>query len=60
VKRLPLGAIVLGVALAVMAVATNDRRLTWVAIGVLACALVLRLAARRRREREGEDHTAST
>ncbi|MCA9761524.1 MAG: hypothetical protein KC544_00170 [Gemmatimonadetes bacterium] len=35
-----------GLLLALLAIGLDDRRLTWVAIGVLAAALVLRVWAR--------------
>lgn len=38
----------IGVALGVLGIARDDRRLIWVAIGFLAVALVLRVLARRR------------
>lgn len=37
----------LGVALGVLGIARDDRRIIWVAIGCLAVALVLRIVARR-------------
>ncbi len=45
-----------GVALAVAAIATNDRRIAWAAIVVLAMAVLMRVRARRqaRRDDEGE------
>ncbi|MGH7581824.1 MAG: hypothetical protein ACREL5_01205 [Gemmatimonadales bacterium] len=38
----------LGIGVAILAIARNDRRIAWVAIGVLAVALLLRFIARRR------------
>ena len=38
----------LGLGLAIAAIATNDKRLTWAAIAALAIALVIRLILRRR------------
>jgi Flp pilus assembly protein TadB len=40
----------LGVALAVGAIAFDDRRLTWLAIVVLGAALIVRMIVRRRRK----------
>ena len=37
----------LGIALAIAAIARDDRRIAWIAMGVLAVALALRFAARR-------------
>jgi hypothetical protein len=47
VRRIRLAVIVLGVGLALAAIRFDDRRLTWVAIVVLAVALALRLVTRR-------------
>jgi hypothetical protein len=40
----------LGLGLAIAAIATNDKRLTWAAIVALAVALVIRLVLRRRNQ----------
>jgi hypothetical protein len=56
VNRLRLGFALLGMALALLSVSFNDRRLAWVAIALLTVSLVLRLILRKRekasRERE--------
>ncbi len=41
-RRIGLGAAAAGVTLAVLAILRDDRRIAWVAIGVLAAAIVLR------------------
>ncbi|MES1260006.1 MAG: hypothetical protein ABUL71_05370 [Gemmatimonadota bacterium] len=47
-KRARLLAVGLGIGLAIVAVATNNRYVTWAAIVALVTALVLRLLMRRR------------
>jgi hypothetical protein len=49
--RVRLAAAFLGLALAVAAIARDDRRIAWVAMIVLAAALALRFAARRSSKR---------
>lgn len=46
-RRLRWVVIVLGVALALVAIRLDDRRVAWVALGVLCLALVLRFAIPR-------------
>src|SRR5690606_15803474 len=48
--RLRLALSLLGVILALAAVATDDRRMTWAAIAVLLSAVVIRIIARRQAE----------
>ena len=48
-KRLKVALALAGILLAVVALWRDDRRVTWVAIGVLGVALVLRIASRQRR-----------
>jgi hypothetical protein len=48
-SRVRLAAAFAGVALAVLAIARDDRRIAWAAIAVLAVALALRIATRSRR-----------
>ncbi len=43
-----------GVVLAVLAIAIDDKRLTWVAIGMLAVAVGLRFTRREKRETRDE------
>lgn len=45
-------AALIGLGLSLLAVVRNDKRIAWVAIAFLAVALLLRLWARRIRERE--------
>jgi hypothetical protein len=47
VKRSEVGLIVVGVGLAVAAIVRDDRRISFVAIVVLAAALLLRMIGRR-------------
>jgi Flp pilus assembly protein TadB len=54
-NRVALVAAGVGVTLAVGAIALDDRRLTWLAIVVLAVALVVRMVLRRRRAAEPHD-----
>jgi hypothetical protein len=49
--RLRIAASLCGILLAVAAVATNDKRLAWAAIGVLVVAFVIRLIVRRRQDK---------
>jgi membrane protein implicated in regulation of membrane protease activity len=46
--RARLAAAFLGLALAIAAIATGDRRLAWAAIAALSVALTIRLILRRR------------
>lgn len=46
----------IGIIFALAALALNDRRFTWIAIGVLAAALVLRLLTGRKRLDTTEDN----
>ncbi|HEY4101520.1 MAG TPA: hypothetical protein VGM20_11670 [Gemmatimonadales bacterium] len=48
-SRVRLAAAFAGVALAVLAIARDDRRIAWAAIAVLAIAVALRIVARARR-----------
>ena len=45
--RLRLVLAFLGIALAIAAIALDDRRIAWVAMAVLAASLVLRIVARK-------------
>ncbi len=47
-RRIKLGLASAGLVLAGVAVATEDRRITWVAIAFLAAALAVRLVDRRK------------
>lgn len=47
--RLRLALAFLGIALAIAAIARDDRRIAWVAMVVLGASLVLRVVARRAR-----------
>ena len=47
-RRIKLGLAFAGLVLAGIAVATEDRRITWAAIGFLAAALAVRLVDRRK------------
>lgn len=51
--RLRLVFAALGVVLAVVAIAVDDRRVTWVAIAMLAASVALRLVGSKRAKREG-------
>jgi phosphate/sulfate permease len=53
-RRIILGLIAAGFALAIAAVARNSRVLAWIAIPVLAVGLAARFLARRRADRETE------
>lgn len=53
-SRFRLATALLGVALAVLAIARDDRGIAWVAIAVLAVAVILRLVARRRMRHDEE------
>ena len=44
-----IGVAFVGIALSLVAIARNDRRVAWIAIAVLAIALALRFVARRQR-----------
>ncbi|MEO5799032.1 MAG: hypothetical protein ABIZ70_05385 [Gemmatimonadales bacterium] len=46
-KRIRIGVALAGMLLAVVALWRDDRRVTWIAIGVLALAVLLRVVARR-------------
>ncbi|MGH7523774.1 MAG: hypothetical protein ACREK8_05675 [Gemmatimonadales bacterium] len=46
-SRIRLMVAFLGIALAIAAIARDDRRIAWVAMAVLAVALALRFATRR-------------
>lgn len=50
--RVRVAVIILGIALSLLALRLDDRRLTWVAIGVLAVALLLGFVTRPRRSAE--------
>ena len=50
-SRLRLGLTVAGLAVALLAVATEDHRLGWLAIALLAASLIARLLQRRRDDR---------
>jgi hypothetical protein len=56
-NRLRIGLALGGFVLALLGVAYNERRLAWVAMGMLAGSLLLRLWSGRRRKSEtgGED-----
>ena len=45
-RRIKLAFVAIGLVAAVVAVATDDRRITWVAIAFLAASLVIRLIDR--------------
>lgn len=47
-NRWRLIAAAVGILLSLVAIATDDRRITWLAIGALGVALVLRLLSRKR------------
>lgn len=54
-NRLRLVLALAGMVFAVAGIATEDRRIVWVAIGLLAISFLLRLVRRRRgRDRPGE------
>lgn len=55
--RLRLIGWVIGLVLALGAIARNDAHLAWAAIAVLSVVLVLRLLARRRADRDADDTT---
>ncbi|MES2305917.1 MAG: hypothetical protein V4558_10425 [Gemmatimonadota bacterium] len=46
-KRLRTGVALAGILLALIALWRDDRRITWIAIGVLGLAVILRVASRR-------------
>jgi len=48
IPKIRLGLSALGLVLAITAIATENRNVTWAAIGVLAAAVGLRLVGRRR------------
>ena len=50
--RLRLVFAALGVVLAVVAIAVDDRRVTWVAIAMLAASVAVRLVGSKREKRE--------
>lgn len=50
--RLRLAFAALGLVLAIVAIAVNDRRVTWVAIAMLAASVALRFVGRSREKRE--------
>ena len=49
--RLRLGFAIAGFVVALLSVSFNDRRLAWVAIGLLAVALLLRIMLRKEEKR---------
>jgi len=61
VSQFRTGVSLAGLLIAIMAIATDDHRLVWVAIGFLAASLAIRIslaAQRRRRERRSPaDHS---
>jgi hypothetical protein len=50
-QRLKLAFSLLGLLLAIVAIAFNDPRVTWVAIAMLAASVALRFVGRRSRKR---------
>ncbi|HEY3935276.1 MAG TPA: hypothetical protein VGL65_11745 [Gemmatimonadales bacterium] len=54
-SRVRLVVALLGVALAVLAIGRDDRRIAWAAIAVLAIAVLLRVAARRRTQQSEDE-----
>lgn len=52
IPRLKFALAIAGILLAVIALWRDDRRITWIAIGVLGAALVLRIVSRKRGTRE--------
>lgn len=52
--RLRLAMAFLGIALAITAIARDDKRIAWVAMAVLAVALVVGMIVRRRRLKDAE------
>lgn len=54
VQSVRIGLSASGLVLAVAAIALNDTRLTWAAIGVLVVAVALRLLARRAKRTNGD------